>query len=299
MKKIKILKEINNQKGVSAVLTLLITAVVLTISLSISALMVSEIRMVGAYDDSVIAYYAADAGIEEALLSVKNTGNIPNDNTSAPIFHIEKSTSHNQPVGSLSQDESVEVDIPSSPNQPQTITIKWTDTGKATEDSQAGTSICDVEWTLIAYDPTNISLGASPGCNIDKGFFDVGSGYSDSTGVKPGCSTTYFNHGEKDPSNNIIKIWPLSQYAYKLRFKCLYTHSFAWIPNPWSVSLSYSITGDDTAPVSSSGMITIGSTGKSNNVNRKVTVDINNPHKLMGIFDYVLYSEDALYKPSQ
>ena len=56
-----------NSKGISLLFTVLITSLILAISLGISALLIQEMRMMGEIGYSVIAFYAADSGIEHAL----------------------------------------------------------------------------------------------------------------------------------------------------------------------------------------------------------------------------------------
>lgn len=57
----------NPQKGISLLFTVLITSLILAVSLGISALLIQEMRMMGEIGYSVVAFYAADSGIEEAI----------------------------------------------------------------------------------------------------------------------------------------------------------------------------------------------------------------------------------------
>jgi len=57
----------NSQKGISLLFIVLITSLILSIGLGISALLVQEMRMMGEIGYSVIAFYAADSGIEAAV----------------------------------------------------------------------------------------------------------------------------------------------------------------------------------------------------------------------------------------
>lgn len=57
----------NNQKGTSLLLTILIMAALLTIALVISRIGLQEIKLTQDISKSLIAYYAAEAGIEEAI----------------------------------------------------------------------------------------------------------------------------------------------------------------------------------------------------------------------------------------
>lgn len=58
-----------NEKGVSLLFVILIMGVILAIALGISAIFVQEIQMMREVGYSVIAFYAADAGIEKVLTS--------------------------------------------------------------------------------------------------------------------------------------------------------------------------------------------------------------------------------------
>jgi len=56
-----------SQKGVSLYLALLIMAILLSIGLGISAILFGQIKIIRGIGDSVVAFYAADTGIEEVL----------------------------------------------------------------------------------------------------------------------------------------------------------------------------------------------------------------------------------------
>jgi len=60
----------NSQNGISLLFIVLITSLILAIGLGISTLLIQEMRMMGEIGHSVIAFYAADNGIEEALYSL-------------------------------------------------------------------------------------------------------------------------------------------------------------------------------------------------------------------------------------
>jgi len=296
------IKKFNNQKGFSLLIALLVMAVVLVISLAISYLMIAEVRLVGAYDDAITAYYAADAGIEDALLKIAKgetlspSGDVYlEDSPTNKIFYNypQPTTSTNVIPGTLNQDESVEVGMLGD-DRPTTVYIDWKDTG---------TKNCAVEWTLITYKKNgNISL---PAGNIDKGFYPgngVPASYSDSKTGKPSPGIAYFDSSSislTQPGNypNRITLTLKSDktYRYKLRFKCLANTSAGFTGGTYS--LSYKITATDGKMTT--GGYTIGSTGTANNVKRKIEVQTDvGRHGIIGVFDYVLYSEQPLYKPT-
>ena len=57
----------SNQKGISLLFIVLITSLILSIGLGLTALLIQGMRITGEIGYSVVAFYAADSGIEEAL----------------------------------------------------------------------------------------------------------------------------------------------------------------------------------------------------------------------------------------
>jgi len=56
-----------SQRGISLLFIVLITSLILAIGLGISALLIQEMRLMSEIGYSIIAFYAADNGIEEAV----------------------------------------------------------------------------------------------------------------------------------------------------------------------------------------------------------------------------------------
>jgi len=69
---------INNSKGVSIYLSLMIMVILLAIGLGISAIVVSQMKMLTGMGDSVIAIYAADTGVERVLYAISINDLHPN-----------------------------------------------------------------------------------------------------------------------------------------------------------------------------------------------------------------------------
>lgn len=64
----------NKQKGATSILlALLLLSVILVIALGGSALMLGQIQMSGQAGQSVVAFYAADAGAERCLYTIRKT----------------------------------------------------------------------------------------------------------------------------------------------------------------------------------------------------------------------------------
>ncbi len=70
------MSKINFQKGISILYVVFIMSILLVISFSISTLLIGQIKMVGEMGYSIVAFYAADSGIEEILMDKDNPQNI-------------------------------------------------------------------------------------------------------------------------------------------------------------------------------------------------------------------------------
>jgi len=57
----------NKQKGISIYLSLMIMLILLSVALGMSTIIVSQIKMIHGIRDSIIAFSAANSGIEEVL----------------------------------------------------------------------------------------------------------------------------------------------------------------------------------------------------------------------------------------
>ena len=61
----------NSKKGVSLYLALMIMFILLAIGLGVSLIIVSQMKMMKGMGDSVVAFYAADTGIEHAMYNIR------------------------------------------------------------------------------------------------------------------------------------------------------------------------------------------------------------------------------------
>lgn len=68
------MKLTQDKKGVILVFTMILMAVLLSTAVGFSFFVISDINQAKAVDDSIIAYYAADAGMERSLYSVMKHG---------------------------------------------------------------------------------------------------------------------------------------------------------------------------------------------------------------------------------
>jgi len=61
-----------NQKGVSLYITIALVFILMSIVLGLSTILLGQIKVIKSVEDSVIALYAAESGIEEVLISRNN-----------------------------------------------------------------------------------------------------------------------------------------------------------------------------------------------------------------------------------
>lgn len=65
------------QSGVSLYLAVMIMTILLAIALGLNTLFLGQAKMIKEMGNSVLAFYAADAGIEEVLINRSSPSNIP------------------------------------------------------------------------------------------------------------------------------------------------------------------------------------------------------------------------------
>lgn len=72
---------LSSQKGISLYITLILTSIILAIALGMSLLLVGQLKMTKEIGNSTKAFYAADAGMEQALnLDIASLANIDESN---------------------------------------------------------------------------------------------------------------------------------------------------------------------------------------------------------------------------
>ncbi len=73
-------QEIKNSKGVSLYLTVIVLTVLLAMALGLSSILIVQMKMVRGMEESVIALFAADTGVERILYVSESdiSGSLPN-----------------------------------------------------------------------------------------------------------------------------------------------------------------------------------------------------------------------------
>lgn len=157
----RILIEAKSPKGQAMILFLLILVVGLGIVLSVASRTVTDIRTTTASDESNRAYFAAEAGIEEALGRLKSSaGPVPKLDLNFPDLSARATTTVNTSVGEreiyvvpfdVKKDDVAQVNMLDDPNVPtagwmgDTLNVYWGNDPATFGTDQA------IEVTLLIY----------------------------------------------------------------------------------------------------------------------------------------------------
>ena len=249
---------ISNQQlaksGAALLITMLLIAGVGALALAVARIVLSEIRISGNYADSIVAYEAAEAGIEKGLLEFRYNRNIEGDTSNNTSFHkdlandgtydldISYKDQDGEIGGTLDKDDSIELDI-SQNSQP--ISIEWNGDSGWVEWRVLGDT---AEWDTIPDipDPNNPTPYTS------------GSG-SISPIIVSG-------------SRKILRIKYLSQEGNDAK-------------------ISYTITSSEPLDTGVTKVESVGTYGKTR---RKLVAEIDRKSgAILGIFDYTLYTGEG------
>lgn len=77
------------QKGVSLYLTIVVLSVLTAALLALIGISVSQIKIIWTLGNSVVAFYAADTGIERVLMNMENPSNIPETSLGDAKYEVE------------------------------------------------------------------------------------------------------------------------------------------------------------------------------------------------------------------
>lgn len=88
-------KNISQQGAISILLAVLLLAELSVIGLGIATLTIKQIRMSGQVGQSVVAYYAAEAGAERCLYDIRKSGAVSCPYIDVSLGDAKYSTSYN------------------------------------------------------------------------------------------------------------------------------------------------------------------------------------------------------------
>lgn len=322
------------EKGAIAIfLSVAISILLLTVTVYAARLAVSEVRQSSQIDRSDQAYYAAEAGIEEALRRIDSAP----EKDIEEVFPEQNSSPYKADQAALTgeSDELIPLIVESEANEPEIAPLAWRNRRVYDSDvSPSGTQVkdesiqldlsdlrqatasgsscgpdnaCDgqplyprfngieycwtptagspkFEWTIISWPENNISSSSIRKVLLEKNHTPVNITYGSFTSrINPtpydGC--TNFNISDKN-RRYIIRIKPLfevgnpsSQDAFTVTYR---------------VQLQDSIPGEPLFIQDDSILIDV--VGQSGEIRRRVIAKKERNGRLLGIFDFLLYSGD-------
>ena len=190
--------KIKNQKfqlGAALLITMLLIGSVGALALAVSRIILSELKITTSYSDSVVAYQAAEAGIEDGLLKFRFNRNIEQDlqpvsmnNGAKYDLNINYKNQDGKVTGELKKDESIELDVS---NKPFPISIDWHGKTKPGGVKHTGW----VEWRILGSNNTESEWHLIP---LSDAASSDGSGVISATVLNPQILRIKFLSKEDD-----------------------------------------------------------------------------------------------------
>lgn len=275
-----------NNQGVILVLTLIIMSILLATAISFAVFIISDIKQAKSIDDSVGAYYAADAGIERSLYQFRKQGVTSTDSLS-PKFYALASSTANWSVAYSSDTEDVIVrqrvyngqsvklfflNRDTGINKAEGISIFW----KKGENS--GNSNMQVTFTQLYPQSKDNSLVYY----TDQSKLEMVDSIEASSDFCYGFKDALLNSPGDSPANYVVEIKALGiegDYIENLKVQAYNTEDCS--NNPINNSISN---------------ISIVSEGNKNKSVQKITAQIPPRDPVSGILSFVLFSEEDITK---
>lgn len=83
------MKHFNKQKGVSLYIAIMIIAILLAIVLGAGAILLGQLKVIKGMENSIMAFYAADSGIEEVLMDRQNPSSLSGSLDNGASYDVE------------------------------------------------------------------------------------------------------------------------------------------------------------------------------------------------------------------
>lgn len=159
----------NNQKGQALLIVLLSMAVVLTITLSILSRSVTDIKISSQDEDSLRAFSAAEAGVEQALVGISGSLDFGNAQVSASVVNFAEGTNEFVfPVNFFSQDQIytwfVGHDADGKPSctdscfTGESVAVCWGEEGTSADSSTTPALEASIYYTLTPGDYKSVQI---------------------------------------------------------------------------------------------------------------------------------------------
>lgn len=271
-------------------LALLVMAGIMTAGLAIAAIILNEIRQARNIDFSVVAYYAAESGAEQALYKIRKEDALLG--CSAGTCDASGYCGSGEPcagnmVGGLSVFGS---NLGNQSSWSRTIADKETPVyGKIKRNETFQVDLYDPEGGTAAG-VESVKIDWTPECTpsiIEVGYiaWDPGTGWSAASEKKFKYSADYALGGGEATINAFA-----ANKSYRLRIKALFCDVSNLTVTAWG--------NDNAAPPSKPipARIVLNSTGSYGTLRQAVKMTMPRKSPMSGLYDYVLFSECSLVK---
>jgi hypothetical protein len=245
-------------------LALVVTATILIGGLALGTIVLDALRRSAETDDSMVAYYAADAGIERQLYAVrKELADVGDLGTMGESFTNGSEWVASDPSRFITTDAKVFSEINEGDFQ-------FVDLFDPDEVGAAG-GVGKVDWTWT---------GPGGGCEVELG-------YSDWDVTSPSIIPEEFKIVQSIGGTGVLILDP--SRAYRLRFRPRHCDITNLVIRVYP-------TGSSGTPVAFPGDITIASDGAFERTTQAIAVTMPRLDILSGVFSYVIFSECTLFK---
>jgi hypothetical protein len=275
--------KIKNEDGNVLLLALLVMAGIMTAGLGIGAIILNEIKQARNIDFSTVAYYAAEAGVEQAIYKLRKEDAVlvcpvgecgangfcsggereacistTGDLSNASRWARTTADKELQIYGKIEKDNSMQVDLFDPENA-----------------IAAGIESVKIEWV------SNCILPAVSTIEVSFISWDPAVGWSEATEKK----FKYTSLASPVINNSFS-----SAKSYRLRIKSLYCDIGNVVVTAWGA--------DNAAPpqIEIPARIVLNSTGEYSIARQAIRVTMPRRSPMSGLYDYVLFSECSLVK---
>lgn len=269
----------SGQKGSALLIVMLLVTVLMTVALTAGYLTMAEVSMETSSEDGVMAYYAAEAGIEDGLLRYRYDNNVE-----VGVF----------PPAAIELVDRVDMEVSSrtsniSPTSPPTdnlkqyydLRIKYKEDNSSSYSSNVTTS--DKE---LKKDETLTLDGFSLVTTVS---FKYKSSQAGCTAALQNCLVQF--KGTTDPGG--VKIASFVSSSADQTISVFVNPGASLTIKPWGMNINYKIMATDSSSLKflDSGYTTIESTGYYGASKRRLQAKIDRKSgKLLEIFDFTLNS---------
>lgn len=281
----------NSQQGSLLLLSLLILSGLLVSGSTIGVITVQHLRQGKAVDYGLVAYYAAESGVEDGLYELRRKGTAVGSLATSGSLANGASWARPTPATtvanltrSIKQNEVWEINLynPESSVAPlpapiRSLRLSWPDTGS------------DLEWLEVQVVPWSIAAITSSGWSPSPPLTEPPPAPpAQPAALQAATPATRLFSAASNPAT--VNLVDAANVLYRVRIKALY----ADVPNLTVIAFRSLNLGGGAAPIPA--QITMTATGSFKESKQAVRASMPQRAPLSGAFGYVLFTEEDLIK---